>query len=62
MKEKGVLVKFQSKASGKYSTESVTVPKQFLEKIKAKYGKTPIMFNVSIDAKGRLIYEPKFLE
>jgi hypothetical protein len=61
--EKGkILVKLQSKVSGTYTTESVSVPKQFLDKIVKKYGKEPIMFEVKLDKKNRLIYEPKFLE
>lgn len=61
-KDENFLVKLQSKASGKYTTESVSIPKEFLDEIINKYNKKPIMFNVSIDKKGRLIYEPKFLE
>jgi len=57
------LVKLQTKSSGtKYSSESLSLPKKFLERIIKKFGEKPVMFKVTMDKKGRVIYEPKFLK
>jgi len=57
------LVKLQTKSSGtKYSSESLSLPKKFLEKIIKKFGEKPVMFKVTMDKKGRVVYEPKFLK
>lgn len=62
-KKEKYLVKLQTKSSGtKYSSESLSLPKQFFNRIVKQFGEKPVMFKVSMDKKGRLIYEPKFLK
>ncbi|MFA5382376.1 MAG: hypothetical protein WC356_04360 [Candidatus Micrarchaeia archaeon] len=62
-KEESYLIKLQSKSTtSKYTSEFLSLPKQFLDKIIKKFGDKPVMFKVSMDKKGRVIYEPKFLK
>ena len=63
VKEESYLVKLQSKSTtSKYTTEFLSLPKQFLDKIVNKYGEKPVMFKTTMDKKGRVVYEPKFLK
>ena len=62
-KKESFLVKLQTKSSGtKYSSESLSLPKKFFEKIIKTFGERPVMFKVTMDKKGKVVYEPKFLK
>jgi len=57
------LVKVQTRVSAtNYSSEALSLPKRFLKKIVERHGEEPVMFKVTMDEKGRIVYEPKFLK